>query len=80
MWVFLIIYAAVIKKGVKNFFENSVVKNYVLPFVDAVTKDVISGTSPPDLLEAIGKVIEGRIWDRFTAGPKKLLGYLDKSI
>ena len=69
-----------IKKGVKNFFENSAVKNYLLPFVDAVTQDAISGTSPPDLLGAIGKVIEGRIWDKFTAGPKKLLGYLDKSM
>lgn len=68
-----------IKKGVKNIFENRVVKNYILPFVDAITKDAISGTSPPNLLEAIGKVIEGRIWDKFTAGPKKLLGYLDKS-
>jgi hypothetical protein len=70
----------VIKKGVKDIFESSVVKNYILPFVDAITKDVISGTSPPNLLEALGKVIESRVWDRFTAGPKKLLGYLDKSM
>ena len=69
-----------IKKGVKDIFENSVVKNYILPFVDAITKDAISGTSPPNLIEAIGKVIEGRVWDKFTAGPKKLLGYLDKSM
>ena len=73
-------YAAVIKKGVKTFFKNSAIKNYLLPFVDVVTQDVISGTSPPDLLEAIGKVVEGRIWDRFTTGPRKLLGYLDRSM
>lgn len=55
-------------------------KNYVLPLVDSITKDVINGNSPPDFLGAISKVIEGRIWDKFTSGPKKLLGYLDDSI
>ena len=55
-------------------------KDYVLPLVDSITKDVIDGTSPPDFLGAIGKVVEGRIWDRLKSGPKKILGYLDDSI
>lgn len=63
----------------QTFFERGIVKDYILPLVDSVAKDVIDGTSPPDLLGAIGKVVEGRIWDKLKSGPKKLLGYLDDS-
>lgn len=62
-----------------DFFEKGIVKNYVLPLIDEVTKDVIEG-NPPDLLDAAGTIIGDRIWNRFLGAPKKVFGYLDNSM
>ena len=72
-------YLALIKMEVREFFERGIVKNYIVPLVDAITKDVINGNSP-NFLSAIGNVIEGRIFDRLLGAPTKLVGYLNDSM
>ena len=70
--------SALIKKGVKEFFERGIVKDYFLPLVDSIAKDVVNG-NPPDLSAALVNVVEGRIFDKLKGGVNKLLGYLDES-
>lgn len=74
----VVFYSALVKKGVKEFFERGIVKDYVVPLVDSIAKDVING-NPPDLSKALLNVVEGRIFDKVKGGAKKLLGYLDDS-
>ena len=70
---------ALVKKEVTKFFERGIVKDYVVPLIDEVTKDVLNG-QPPDLLDAAGTILGDRIWDKVVGGPKKLLSLLDKSM
>ena len=75
----MLLETALVKREARDFFEKGIVKDYVLPLVDEITKDVIEG-NPPDLERAIRRVVEDRIWDKFTSSPKKLLHYVDKSM